>query len=114
MTLIDRVWAQVPDWSDSAQEGGPATIKDLEVIFARIVSVIAAFAGIVALFALIAGGFRYISSGGDPKATAAARNTITYAFAGILLLIATWLILKILETITGVPLTRFIIYTENP
>jgi hypothetical protein len=76
------------------------------------VSVIASLAGIAALAMLIVGGFRYLSSGGDPKAAAAARNTMTYAFIGILLLIGTWLILKILENITGVTLTKFIIYTE--
>jgi hypothetical protein len=110
--FLDRVRAAAPDWSDSAKSGGPATFKDLEVIFARIVSVIASLAGIAALAMLIVGGFRYLSSGGDPKAAAAARNTMTYAFIGILLLIGTWLILKILENITGVTLTKFIIYTE--
>lgn len=113
--MINQLWANdVPDWSESAKEGGPATIQDLEVIFARIVSVVATFAGIAALFMLIAGGFRFLTSGGDPKATAAARNTITYAIIGLVLLVGVWLILKILENFTGVPLTKFIIYRETP
>ena len=105
--------AEIPPWSEEAKKGGPATLKDLEVIFARIVSIIASAAGIAALFMLIIGGFRYITSGGDPKATEAARNTMTYAILGIILLIGAWLILKILENFTGVPLTKFIIYTEQ-
>jgi len=112
--MLNKVWAQVPDWSESAKEGGPATIKDLEVIFARVVSVIASLAGIAALVMLIIGGFRFLTSGGDPKATEAAKNTITYAILGIILLIGAWLTLLILEKITGVTLTKFIIYTESP
>lgn len=116
--MFNQIWASSTDygldWSESARTGGPATIKDLEVVFARIVSVIASLAGIAALAMLIVGGFRFLTSGGDPKATEAARNTMTYAFLGIILLIGAWLILKILEAITGVTLTKFIIYTETP
>ena len=115
--MINQFWVNasedIPYWSESAKEGDPATIQDLEVIFARIVSVVAAFAGIAALFMLIAGGFRFLTSGGDPKATAAARSTITYAIIGLVLLVGVWLVLKILETFTGVPLTQFIIYREE-
>lgn len=111
--FINQISAAEPPWSESAKGGGPATIKDLEVVFARIVSVIASFAGIAALAMLIIGGFRYLTSGGDPKATEAARNTMTYAILGIVLLIGSWLILVLLKNFTGIDLTRFIIYTEQ-
>ena len=111
--MLSQVWAQVPDWSESAKSGGPATVKDLEVVFARIVSIIASAAGLAALAMLIIGGFRFLTSGGDPKATEAAKNTMTHAILGIVLLIASWLVLVLLEKFTGVGLTKFVIYTRE-
>ena len=101
-----------PSWSESAKAGGPATIKDLEVVFARIIQIVASAAGIACLIMLIVGGFKYLSAGDNPKAAESAKNTITYAFLGIVLLIVSWLVLVLLEKFTGVPLTKFVIYTE--
>ena len=101
-----------PSWSESAKAGGPATIKDLEVVFARVVQIVASAAGIACLIMLIVGGFKYLSAGDNPKAAESAKNTITYAFLGIVLLIVSWLVLVLLEKFTGVPLTKFVIYTE--
>ena len=56
----------------------PATLIDLEPIFGNIVKVIIATTGLVLFFLLISGGFKYITSGGDPKATESAQKTITY------------------------------------
>ena len=101
-----------PSWSESAKAGGPATIKDLEVVFARVVQIVASAAGIACLIMLIVGGFKYLTAGDNPKAAESAKNTITHAFLGIVLLVVSWLVLVLLEKFTGVPLTKFVIYTE--
>ncbi|MFH1971554.1 MAG: pilin [Patescibacteria group bacterium] len=84
-----------------------ATIKDLEVVFGNLVTVIMALAGIVLFILLISGGFRYLTAGGDPKAVEAAQKTLTYAIIGIVVVACAFLILRLIENFTGVPVTLF-------
>ncbi len=65
------------------------------------------FAGIALFILLLVGGFKYITSGGDPKALEGAQKTITYAIAGLIVIILSFLILVLISTITGVDVTKF-------
>jgi len=85
----------------------PATIQDLEIIFGNVVKVALGFAGIVLFVLLIVGGMKYITSGGDPKAVEGAQKTITYAIAGLILILLSFLILVLIKQITGVDVTQF-------
>lgn len=51
----------------------------------KIVRFIIIIAGIVSVFMMVYAGFVYITSGGDPKRTATAKNTIIYAAIGIVI-----------------------------
>lgn len=84
-----------------------ATIEDLGVLFERIVGYILGFAGIVLFILLIMGGFKYITSGGDPKAVEGAKKTLTYAIGGLIVILFSFLILIIIGKITGVDVTSF-------
>lgn len=84
-----------------------ATIKDLEVVFGNVVRAALGFAGIALFILLIVGGFRYITSGGDPKATEGAQKTITSAIVGLILVLLAYLVLVLIKTITGVDVTQF-------
>ena len=87
-----------------------AKLSDLEIIFENVVSVLLALGGFALLIMLLIGGFKYLTSGGDPKAVEGAKNTLTYAIGGVVLLAASYLILKLIENFTGVPVTKFRIY----
>jgi hypothetical protein len=56
---------------------------------------------------LILGGFKYLTSGGNPENAASAQKTITYAILGIVLIALSYLILLIIQTITGANVTQF-------
>ena len=56
------------------------------------------------------GGFQFITSGGDPKGVEQAKNTLTYAIGGVVLIAAGYLIIQIIQVFTGVPLSEFLIY----
>lgn len=84
-----------------------ATIADLEPIFGRVVSAALGLAGIVLFVLLLRGGFKYITSGGDPKAVESAQKTLTYAIIGLVLILVSFLILVLIKTITGVDVTQF-------
>ena len=101
------VFAASPVGADTEDWQTPAKLKDLEKIFANIISIVVTIAGFLAFAALIAGGFRYITARGDPKALAAAQGMITWAILGLAMIIISWLILKFIEVFTGVPVTFF-------
>jgi hypothetical protein len=84
-----------------------AQISDLGGLFSRIVSLVLGFAGIVLFILLIVGGFRFITSGGDPKAVDAAKKTLTYAIGGLIVILVSYLILVLIKTITGVDVLNF-------
>lgn len=96
----------ITEWSNKSGDQ-PAQLKDLEVIFERILNVAAELAILAVFIMLVIGGFKFLTSGGDPKATEAAKNTLTYAIFGLIALIGIWLILKFVEVFTGVKVTEF-------
>lgn len=85
----------------------PAKISDLEAIFGNVVNTILGFAGIVLFIMLVAGGFRYINAGGDPKNVEAAKKTLTYAIGGIIAIALAFLILRFIQDFTGANVTEF-------
>ena len=46
----------------------PATLQDLEGVFANVVKVVLGLAGITFFILLLSSGFKFITSGVDPKA----------------------------------------------
>ncbi|MGA3291648.1 MAG: hypothetical protein ABSC49_00705 [Candidatus Microgenomates bacterium] len=86
---------------------GIATISDLESVFTRVVSLALGLAGITLFILLIVGGFKYITSGGDPKAVEGAQKTLTYAIGGLIVILLSYLILVLISKITGVDVTTF-------
>lgn len=85
----------------------PPQLSDLTGIFENAVGAILSLAGIVLFVLLITGGIKYITSGGDPKAVEGAKKTITYAIGGLLVILLSYLILVLIENITGAKVTQF-------
>jgi len=86
---------------------GIAKLQNLECLFSNVVGIILGIAGIVFFILLLSSGFKFITSGGDPKALEGAKKTLTYAIGGLILIIASYLILLLIKEITGVDVTIF-------
>ncbi len=84
----------------------PAQLTDIVGILKNIISILAPAAGIAFFVMFLVGGFKFVTSGGDPKAAGSARSTLTFALIGVLLVVASWLILKAVEQFTGVSVTN--------
>jgi hypothetical protein len=87
----------------------PAGVTELENLFSRIISLSVAASGIALLVILTIAGFKFLTSGGEPKAIQSASQTVTWALLGMLFLIIAWLILQLIESFTGVHVTTFCI-----
>ena len=96
------------NWSANAENA--ATLQDLEVVFARIISAILGLAAIVLFIMLLVGGFKFISAGGDPKAVESAKKTLTYAIAGMVLVASAYLILRFINVFTGLDVVNFRVF----
>jgi TRAP-type C4-dicarboxylate transport system permease small subunit len=96
-------------WTYSGANPQAAPLSDLEAVFANIVKVALELAGIVLFVMLIIGGFKYLNSGGDPKAAEGAKKTITYAVVGLIFITLALLIMRFIKDFTGVDVTQFTI-----
>jgi hypothetical protein len=83
------------------------TIQNLETVFEKVIGAAVSFAGICLFVLLLVGGVKYITSGGDPKATEGAQKTITYAIGGLVILLLSYMILVLINKITGVDVLNF-------
>jgi len=59
-------------------------------------------AAVVFFFILVIGGIRWIASGGDKAATEGARNQITAALIGLVIVFAAWAIVALINTFFGI------------
>lgn len=78
------------------------TLSGLNDIYTNVVQVVLILGGIVLFILLLSGGFKFITSGGDPKAVEGAKKTLTYAVGGLVLLAGSYLLLKLISDVTGV------------
>ncbi len=69
------------------KDGGGMQLIDIWLIALAIIGMLLRIGGIAALFMVIFGGIKYITSQGNPDATKGARQTIINAFIGIVITI---------------------------
>lgn len=84
-----------------------AELSCLSDYFGNILEAMIPLIGLVAFIMILVGGFKILTSAGDPKGMASGRQTITLAVAGIALAIIAWLILLFIENTTGASVTQF-------
>lgn len=70
-------------------------------------------AAIVFFFILVIGGIRWIASGGDKAQTEAARNQITAALIGLVIVLAAWAIVALINTFFGINIFQLSLPSVN-
>lgn len=83
-------------------QDGVATLSCIPTLMQVVIFWAIAFAGIVALFLIILSGYKFINSGGDPKAVDGARKTLTYGILGFILILLSFLIIDVISFVTKV------------
>lgn len=66
----------------------------LNSLVASVINLFSVVVGIVAVMMIIWGGFKYITSGGDPGNVTGAKNTILYAIVGLVIVALAQFIVK--------------------
>ena len=82
----------------------PANIKigDLGQLISALVGTLLIVAALLAFFYLIMGGIQWITSGGDKAGMEAARNKITHAIVGLIIVGAAWAVMILVQNFLGV------------
>jgi len=96
-------------WEDAIKEDDVVTLKGLECIFSQILNIVVQLAGLAVFIMLLVGGWQFLTSGGEKQAVAKARGTLTYAILGLVLLIASWFIMRFISAFTNVDVTNFVV-----
>ena len=84
-----------------------AQLSELSTYFGNILEAIIPLIGLISFIMVLVGGFKILTSAGDPKGMAGGKQTIGLAIAGIALAIISWLVLVFIKNITGVAVTQF-------
>ena len=88
---------------------GTLSIGDIVSGLIRISLVVAA---LVFFFILVIGGIKWITSGGDKAQTEGARNQITAALVGLVVVFAAWAIIQLIQTFFGITILEGLTITQ--
>lgn len=77
-------------------------IGDIGQLISALVGTLLIIAALLAFFYLILGGIQWITSGGDKAGMEAARNKITHAIVGLIIVGAAWAVMLLVQNFLGV------------
>ncbi len=77
-------------------------IESLGALISALVGAMLIIAALLAFLFLILGGIQWITSGGDKTGMEAARNKITHAIVGLVIVGAAWAIMILVQQFLGV------------
>lgn len=79
-----------------------ATLGCIPVLFQNIVNGALLFVGLVTIVLIVFSGYKFITSQGDAKQIEGARNTLTYAIIGLVIILFSFFIINVIGYVTGV------------
>lgn len=79
-----------------------ATIQGIECLVANILATAITIIGIAAFVMFLVGSFRWLTAGANTKGVEGGRNALTFAVLGIVVALASWVILRFISDFTGV------------
>ncbi len=101
--LVEKVFAQDLNIQPPMAGGQKIiNITNLGTLISAIVGALLIISALLAFFYLILGGISWITSGGDKAGMEAARNKITHAIVGLVIVGAAWSIMVLLQNFLGI------------
>ncbi|MFH0937085.1 MAG: hypothetical protein V1808_02240 [Candidatus Daviesbacteria bacterium] len=83
-----------------------AVDAEVGIVINNALKIVFGIAGLLVLVFLIMGAFQWITSGGDKDGIAKARDRITHALIGLLILVLSFVIITFIGNIIGVELLK--------
>ena len=95
--FVSSVYAQ----SINVPQPNTVTVNQLGNVIGATVGLLIIFAAVAAFLFLILGGLQWITSGGDKAGMETARNKITAAIVGLIIVAAAWAIMVLMGQFIG-------------
>ena len=100
--VFAEVTADNPSINISRDRAKVFNIQNLGELVSAAAGSLLIIAALLAFFYLILGGIQWITSGGDKAGMEAARNKITHAVVGLVIVGAAWAIMTLVQNFLGV------------
>ncbi len=97
--MINKLLAQA---TINIPQPSNVAINDFGKLISAIVGTLLIIAALLAFLFLILGGIQWITSGGDKAGMEAARNKITHAIVGLIIVGAAWAIMILIQNFLGI------------
>lgn len=89
-------------------EGDVVTMSCVAPLFANVIYWLIILSGTIAVFFIIFGGIKFLTSGGAQDNVQSAKKTITFAVIGLIVVLFSFMIVNIVADLTGVNcITKF-------
>lgn len=85
----------------SGQGGAVTALEKIASLLSTVVGFMTVCAGIYFMFMIIIGGYDWLSAGGDTKKLQSARERITNAFLGLVIVVGAWALIALVGQIFG-------------
>lgn len=82
---------------------GLASTRTLPELILAVIQLMLFFAGAIAVLFVIIGGFMYITAGGNEEQAEKGRKALTNAIIGIIIVIMSYAIIRVIENTVGAP-----------
>lgn len=103
---VKSAMAQI--WNPAVGETAPPAPTRLAEYIGTLLQAALIVGGLLVLAMLVFGGISYITSQGDKMQVDKAKNIITYALVGLIILVALIPVIKIIETVLGISILEII------
>lgn len=100
--LIPKVFAE--DVPLSIKQPSNVQITDVGMLISSLVSILLIISALAAFLYLVLGGLQWITSGGDKAGMEAARNKITQAIVGLVIVAAAYAVMLLITQFLGLEL----------
>lgn len=97
--------ATVSEWDPTGTGNGGCmvdgvpTLKCFEVVFGNILTMVSGLIIVVLFIMFVVGAFYYLTSLGNPEKLKKAQGTLRYAVIGLVIFLASFIILKVIDTL---------------
>jgi len=104
MLAVVPAYAATPETISITPTAGLESLDKLSLgsIISGAISLLIIATALVFFFILIMGGLKWITSGGDEKKLAVARNELTNALVGLAIVFGAWAIMKLINSMFGI------------
>lgn len=87
------------DWTGCLRDNGIATLNCVPVVITSVTNALFSLAAVTAVFFIVFSGIKFLTSGGDPVKVEQARRTITFAIIGLILVLMSFFIIKLISNV---------------